>query len=272
MAEISKEELRSLKMEIARLQLESKLRRNLTAEIDKQKQKAKSAEQLAKLKSDQIEEIANQLSKYLSPQLHKSIFLGEKKAKVESEKKFLTVFFSDIVSFTNISDKMNSIPLTKMLNSYLTSMSEIALSFGGTIDKYIGDSIMIFFGDPKSDGRQNDAIKCVNMAIEMQKIMSEMSYELKNKYSLDFPLEIRIGINSGECTVGNFGSDKRLDYTVIGGTVNLASRLEASASKGGILISETTKKLINEKVKTKEVGKIKVKGFNDAVNTYEVIF
>ena len=110
------------------------------------------------------------------------------------------------------------------------------------------------------------------MAIEMQKIMSKTSFEFKNKYSLDFPLEIRIGINSGECTVGNFGSDKRLDYTVIGGTVNLASRLESSASKGGILISETTKKLINEKIKTKEIGKIKVKGFNGAVNTYEVIF
>ena len=179
MVDISKEELRSLKMQIAKLQLESKLRRNLTAEIDKQKQKAKNAEELAKLKSDQIEKIANQLSKYLSPQLHKSIFLGEKRAMVESEKKFLTVFFSDIVSFTSISDKLDSIPLTDMLNSYLTKMSDIALTFGGTIDKYIGDSIMIFFGDPKTNGRHNDAIKCVNMALEMQKIMNKMLWNLK---------------------------------------------------------------------------------------------
>ena len=272
MADISKEELRSLKMEIAKLQLESKLRRNLTSEIDKQKQKAKNAEELAKLKSDQIEKIAYQLSKYLSPQLHKSIFSGEKKAKVESEKKFLSVFFSDIVSFTSISDKMESLPLTQMLNSYLTKMSDIALSFGGTIDKYIGDAIMIFFGDPKTDGKQNDAIKCVNMAIEMQKVMGKMSFEFKEKFNLDIPLEIRIGINSGECTVGNFGSNKRLDYTVIGGTVNLASRLETSASKGEILVSESTKLLIHKKIKTRNMGKIKVKGFEDDVDIYNVIF
>ena len=271
MVDISKEELRSLKMQIAKLQLESKLRRNLTAEIDKQKQKAKNAEELAKLKSDQIEKIAYQLSKYLSPQLHKSIFLGEKRAMVESEKKFLTVFFSDIVSFTSISDKLDSIPLTDMLNSYLTKMSDIALTFGGTIDKYIGDSIMIFFGDPKTNGRHDDAIKCVNMALEMQKIMNKMSFEFEKKFKLDSPLEIRIGINSGECTVGNFGSDKRLDYTVIGGTVNLASRLEASASRGGILISESTKILIEEKINTRSIGKIKVKGFREAINIYDVI-
>jgi class 3 adenylate cyclase len=127
------------------------------------------------------------LSKYLSPQLYDSIFSGEKQAKIESEKKFLSIFFSDIVSFTSISDDMNSKSLTDMLNTYLSKMSDIALSFGGTIDKYIGDAIMIFFGDPVSKGYRDDAINCVRMAIAMQKKMKEMSFEFTSKYKLTIP-------------------------------------------------------------------------------------
>ena len=115
-------EIRSLKMQVAKLQLESKLRRNLASEIDKQKQLARNAEEIAKEKSREIEEIASQLSKYLSPQLFASIFSGEKKVIIQSEKKFLTVFFSDIVSFTSISDNMYSVPLTEMLNLYLNKV------------------------------------------------------------------------------------------------------------------------------------------------------
>ena len=123
MADNQSSEIRSLKMQVAKLQLESKLRRNLASEIDKQKQLARNAEELAKEKSREIEEIASQLSKYLSPQLFASIFSGEKKVIIQSEKKFLTVFFSDIVSFTSISYNMYSVPLTEMLNIYLTKMS-----------------------------------------------------------------------------------------------------------------------------------------------------
>ncbi|MDC3141692.1 adenylate/guanylate cyclase domain-containing protein, partial [Alphaproteobacteria bacterium] len=198
-------EIRSLKMQVAKLQLESKLRRNLASEIDKQKQIAKNAEEIAKEKSREIEGIASQLSKYLSPQLFSSIFSGEKKVLIESERKFLTVFFSDIVSFTSISDNMDSAPLTEMLNLYLTKMSEIALKYGGTIDKYIGDSVMIFFGDPQTAGKNQDAINCVKMAIEMQNTMKKLSKVFMNDFNLLNPLNIRVGINSGECTVGNLG-------------------------------------------------------------------
>ena len=165
----------------------------------------KTAEEVAKEKSKEIEEIASQLSKYLSPQLYNSIFSGEKKVLIESEKKFLTIFFSDIISFTEISDKMDSAPLTQMLNLYLNKMSEIALKYGGTIDKYIGDSIMIFFGDPESKGVEKDAINCVQMAIEMQKTMKIISQTFMKDFNLPQPLNMRVGINSGECTVGNFG-------------------------------------------------------------------
>ena len=264
-------EIRTLKMQIAKLQLESKLRRNLASELDKQKQIAKNAEELANQKSKEIEEIASQLSKYLSPQLYDSIFSGEKKVSIESEKKFLTVFFSDIISFTEISDKMDSAPLTEMLNIYLTKMSEIALSFGGTIDKYIGDSIMIFFGDPESKGKEKDAINCVQMAIEMQDTMKDLSKSFMKDFNLNYPLNMRIGINSGECTVGNFGSERRLDYTVIGGAVNLASRLESSSEANKILISEDTYLLVKDEFDTKERDTISVKGFSYPVKTFEVV-
>jgi class 3 adenylate cyclase len=200
--------------------------------------------------------------------LFASIFSGEKKVIIQSEKKFLTVFFSDIVSFTSISDNMDSVPLTEMLNIYLTKMSEIALKYGGTIDKYIGDSVMIFFGDPETAGKNNDALNCVKMAIEMQNTMKKLSIELMNNFNLSSPLKIRVGIHSGECTVGNFGSEKRLDYTVIGGTVNLASRLESSSPVGQILISEKTRSLINDKIDCKKYDEIKVKGFKDNISTF----
>ena len=266
-------EIRSLKMQVAKLQLESKLRRNLASEIDKQKQLARNAEEIAKEKSREIEEIASQLSKYLSPQLFASIFSGEKKVIIQSEKKFLTVFFSDIVSFTSISDNMDSVPLTEMLNIYLTKMSEIALKYGGTIDKYIGDSVMIFFGDPETAGKNNDALNCVKMAIEMQNTMKKLSIELMNDFNLSSPLKIRVGINSGECTVGNFGSETRLDYTVIGGTVNLAARLESSAKQYGVYIqlSDSTYEAVKDQVVVRALDFVRVMGKTEPVKVFELI-
>ena len=144
MVEIPEDELKSLKRQLMKLKLESKLRSNMSRELDRQKSIAEKAELLAKEKSEEIEAIANQLSKYLSPQLYDSIFSGKKEVVITSEKKYLTIFFSDLVSFTNISDTMDSVPLTKMLNEYLNKMTDIALSYGSTIDKYIGDAVIIF--------------------------------------------------------------------------------------------------------------------------------
>ena len=115
MVEIPEDELKSLKRQLMKLKLESKLRSNMSRELDRQKSIAEKAELLAKEKSEEIEAIANQLSKYLSPQLYDSIFSGKKEVVITSEKKYLTIFFSDLVSFTNISDTMDSVPLTKML-------------------------------------------------------------------------------------------------------------------------------------------------------------
>ena len=150
-------------------------------------------------------------------------------------------------------------------------MSTIALKYGGTIDKYIGDAILIFFGDPESKGYAEDATSCLKMAIEMQQKMQELTNFWGKNFSLKSALSIRIGINTGFCTVGNFGSENRLDYTVIGSPVNLASRLESSAQPNKIIVSEETYLLVRDLFALEEVGEIKLKGISRPVKYYEVI-
>jgi adenylate cyclase len=165
---------------------------------------------------------------------------------------------------------MDSEDLTQLLNHYLTEMSKIALQYGATIDKYVGDAIVMFFGDPTTLGVKEDALACVEMAIAMQKRVGELTHEWADM-SIAMPLRCRIGIHTGYCTVGNFGSDDRMDYTMIGGTVNLASRLEHEAPPGGVLLSFETYALVKDKVRCEERGEVQVKGLAQPVATYAVI-
>jgi len=217
-----------------------------------------------------IEELTTKLSKYLSPQVYESIFSGKQNVKIEAYRKKLTVFFSDIKGFTEITDRLEPEVLSSLLNSYLNEMSKIALKYGGTIDKFIGDAILIFFGDPESKGDKEDAKACVLMAIEMRERMKYLR-ELWEDQGVSRPLDIRIGINTGFCNVGNFGSEDRLDYTIIGGEVNLASRLESNAEIGQILISHETNALIKKDIICEKKEEIKVKGIAHKIQTYQVI-
>lgn len=219
---------------------------------------------------DKIEQLASKLSKYLSPQIYQSIFSGKKNVKIEAYRKKLTVFFSDIKGFTEITDRLEPEVLSTLLNSYLNEMSNIALKYGGTIDKFVGDAILIFFGDPESKGEREDAKLCVLMALEMQERMIDLRNFWKDQ-GITTPLEIRIGINTGYCNVGNFGSKNRLDYTIIGGEVNLASRLESNAMTGQILISQETYALIKNYIVCEKKDEIKVKGITHKIQTYQVI-
>jgi class 3 adenylate cyclase len=156
-----------------------------------------------------------------------------------------------------------------LLNHYLTEMSRIANDFGATIDKYVGDAIVIFFGDPETRGVQEDALACVRMAIAMRERMDELQGVWRDS-GIERPLQCRIGINTGFCTVGNFGSEDRMDYTIIGSGVNLASRLEQAATPGGILISYETFAHVKHEIRCKEHGHISVKGIAHPVDTFEV--
>jgi len=216
-----------------------------------------------------LESISQQLSKYLSPQIYDMIFSGEQDMHISSKRKKLTIFFSDIVGFTPLTEDLESEELTDLLNHYMTEMAKIALKHGATIDKYIGDAIVIFFGDPTSNGYRQDALNCVKMAMEMQEKNREIRAHLVNE-GIVSDFQMRIGINTGYCTVGNFGSDDRMDYTIIGGQVNLASRLETNAEPSGILISHETYSLVKEEVKCTSKGEVKVKGISKSIKTYQV--
>jgi adenylate cyclase len=174
-------------------------------------------------KNSMLETLSGKLAKYLPPQVYATIFSGTQDVKVVSQRKKLTVFFSDIAGFTETTDKMESEDLTQLLNQYLTEMSRIALDHGATIDKYIGDAIMIFFGDPESRGVAEDAIACVKMAVAMQKRIRQLVAVWRDA-GIERPLTCRMGIHTGYCTVGNFGSEDRVSYTAVGSGVNLASR------------------------------------------------
>ena len=165
---------------------------------------------------------------------------------------------------------MESEDLTQLLNHYLTEMSKIALQYGATIDKYVGDAIVMFFGDPTTLGVKEDALACVQMAIAMQKRVGELAHEWSNS-GIETPLRCRIGIHTGYCTVGNFGSEDRMDYTMVGGTVNLASRLEHEAPPGGVLISFETYAHVKDEVRCEERGHVQVKGIAQPVATYAVV-
>ena len=239
-------------------------------ELLEAKKRAEEANQLVTEKNRALEALSAKLSKYLSPQLYKSIFSGDKNVEVASQRKKLTIFFSDIAGFTETTDLLESEELTSLLNQYLREMSTIALEYGATIDKFIGDAIMLFFGDPETKGPREDAIACVKMAIAMQQRMRDLQAEWRER-GQEHVFQLRIGINTGYCTVGNFGSEDRVDYTVIGNEVNLASRLQSHADLGGILLAHETYSLVRDAVLAEETGTITVKGFSQPVRTHRVV-
>jgi class 3 adenylate cyclase/phosphoglycerate-specific signal transduction histidine kinase len=230
----------------------------------------KQREEELSVKTNALEQLSRQLAKYLSPQVYESIFTGRSEVKVASRRKKLTIFFSDLEGFTETTERLESEDLTQLLNHYLTEMSKIALLYGGTIDKYVGDAILIFFGDPETQGVKADALACVRMAIAMRERMRELD-SVWRASGLEKPPRVRTGINTGFCTVGNFGSEVRMDYTIIGGGVNLACRLEQMAPPGEILISYETYAHVKDQVCCEERGHINVKGISHPVATYQVI-
>ncbi len=213
--------------------------------------------------------ISMKISRYLSPQIYKSIFSGQKDVVVHTERKRLTIFFSDIKDFTATTERLQPEALTEMLNEYLTEMSSIALKHGGTVDKFIGDAILVFFGDPETKGPVEDAKACLRMAMDMQRRLGELKSKWRGE-GTEEPFVVRMGINSGYCNVGNFGSNDRLDYTIIGAEANLAARLQSIAEGGKIVISYETYALVQDIVVASPMPPITVKGIRRDVVPFEV--
>jgi class 3 adenylate cyclase len=222
------------------------------------------------LKNAFLSKISANLSKYLSPQVYRTIFLGEKNVEISTERKKLTVFFSDIKDFTATTESLQPEELTALLNEYFTEMSDIAEAHGATIDKFIGDAIVAFFGDPVSHGVIEDARACVMMAVAMQRRLSELEQEWRQR-GFEQPFRARMGINTGYCNVGNFGSESRMDYTIIGAEANLAARLEGIAKPGGIVMSYETWAHVRDLIDAAPLPPTRFKGISREVVPYEVI-
>ncbi|MGO4572863.1 adenylate/guanylate cyclase domain-containing protein [Microvirga sp. 2TAF3] len=219
--------------------------------------------------NDFLAGISTKLARYLSPQIYKKIFHGRKDAAITTERKKLTIFFSDIKDFTAIAERLQPEDLTALLNEYFTEMSAIALQHGATVDKFFGDAILAFFGDPETKGVEEDARSCLRMAVDMQRRLEQLNLKWR-KRGIDQPFSARMGINTGFCNVGNFGSDARMDYTIIGTEANLAARLQTIAEPGGICLSYETYALVRDLVRAMPLKPITIKGIAREIVPYAV--
>lgn len=263
---VSIESFRKLMDEYARLQ---KNMARLIRISDKNEARLQNVSEELAGEKKRLENLANQLSRYLPRQIYESIFSSDEPTEIRTQRKLLTVFFSDIQGFTRISSTIQPEVLTHYINAYFSEMSEIAARHGGTVDKFIGDAMMVFFGDPETRGAELDALACVRMAYEMQQRLSELHIRWE-KEGLQHPFITRIGINTGYCNVGNFGSHTRMAYTILGGEVNLAARIESQSEPGGILISHETYSLVKNFVEVLEREPISLKGIAQPVRTYAI--
>lgn len=211
----------------------------------------------------------NQLARYAPMQVWQSIMRGELEAKVEYKRRKMTVFFSDIQGFTKLSETLIPDDLAFLLNDYFKHMTEIAKHYGGTIDKFMGDGVLIFFGDPHSRGVKEDAIACLEMAIAMRQQMRILRERwVKMGYT---SLHVRMGVATGYCHVGNYGTAHRMSYTILGRDVNLAARLQTAAEVDQILISEETFNLIKEDFLCIKNRPLKLKGLIGLVRSWQVV-
>ncbi len=213
--------------------------------------------------------VINKLTRFVPPQIWEPIVKSDSPVSVSNKRAKITIMFSDIVGFTELSDSLSSDNLADILNTYMHCMTSIADKHGAVLDKFIGDGMVCFFGEPNSCGSRQDALDCVAMAIDMRREMRT----LRQKWRLmGFEgLYIRVGITTGYCHVGNFGSSSRLSYTIIGKEANLASRLESCAGKDQILVSESTYDYICHNYECEHVAAFCLKGIDEKVDAWQVL-
>ena len=213
--------------------------------------------------------VINKLTRFMPLQVWRPIVKNDHSVTVFNKRAKLTIMFSDIVGFTELSDSLSADNLADILNTYMHTMTLIADKHGALLDKFIGDGMVCFFGQPSSQGTRQDAIACVAMAIDMRREMRSLRQTWR---LMGFDgLYVRIGITTGYCHVGNFGSNSRMSYTLIGKEANLASRLESAAGKGEILISQSTYDYICHEYECEYSGEFSLKGFDSKIKAWQVL-
>ena len=226
--------------------------------------------------SSEKKQVRGAFAQYLSPALVEQLAQNPERLQLGGEMKDMTFLFCDVRGFTSISESFKSDPqgLTRLINRFLTPMTDIILARQGTIDKYMGDCIMAFWNAPLDD--EHHAEHAADSALTMFAGISELNANLKKEAEAEnrkfYPINIGIGLNSGEVVVGNMGSQQRFDYSVLGDAVNLASRLEgqSKAYHVGVVIGETTEKKSRGQYATLELDLIAVKGKAEAVRIFKI--
>ncbi|MBX7152265.1 HAMP domain-containing protein [bacterium] len=215
------------------------------------------------------ERVENLFGKYLSPDVAKKV-LAEQTINgiLKGERAKLSVMFTDIRGFTPMSRGMDPQELINLLNMHFDEMIDIIDRYGGTLDKFIGDAIMAFYGAPVH--YEDFYMRAINAAVQMQRASEKFNFQ--RKLEGKDPIHVGIGINSGDVVVGNIGSNKRLEYTVIGETVNIANRLCSVAKKGQIIISQSTYDLLPNKSIASPIEQVMLKGVTEAVTVYEILW
>ena len=213
--------------------------------------------------------IKQAFSHYISKEVITELLSDPSKLKLGGERRQITVLFSDVRGFTAFSETHQPEEVVAMLNTILSEQARVVFAYNGTLDKFVGDEVMAFFGAPGNQHRHDHALVAVRTAVQIQERMAELqkAWTSEKKESL----EIGIGINTGEMVVGNIGSAERMDYTVIGDNVNLASRLCASAEKDEIIISESTYEMVKDHVRAEKLPPLSVKGKSKPIFVYRVL-
>ncbi len=216
-----------------------------------------------------VKKLKEAFSSYVSPEILNIIIKNPEKLKLGGERKEITVLFMDIRNFTELSEKKNPEELVKLLNSLFDPLTEIVLSKGGMLDKYIGDAIMAVFNAPV-DLKDHPERAC-SCALEMLRVIKKLNKKFLKEFNVE--VEAGIGINTGVAVIGNMGSKRRFDYTAIGSTVNLASRLEElnKVYNTNILVSENTKKKVEGKFLFRKIDRVRIKGIAREVEIYELL-
>ncbi len=226
--------------------------------------------QLLRDRERQLRRATTLIRRYVPAQLAEKFLAGAHTEALRHERRKVTLFFSDVVGFTEAADQMEGEDLAALLNEYLSEMAKVADSFGATVNQFVGDGIMIFFGAPEATDDRDHALRAVRMALVMQRRMTELRAKWFGE-GIQTPFRIRIGINTGVASVGDFGSEGRTTYSAIGNQTNLTARIQSHCEPGRVLISHTTWALVNDEIACKERGEIEVKGLHYPVRVYEVM-
>jgi len=202
------------------------------------------------------------LQRYLPPALVERAARGELRLDALPERREVTVMFTDIVGFTALSERLGPVAVGSLINTLLGEIADIALAHGATVDKFIGDCVMVVFGAPEPCAPEEQVARSIKLALAIQQKVTELGSE--------YQLQARTGLNTGDVVVGNFGSISRSDYTVLGPTVNVAARLEAKSLPGRILIGPHSASLLGDSWPLETTGPIRLKGVSDPVEAFFV--